>query len=193
MSAGSGGTRYFGPKEAIAREKGAPPRPVDLAAGNTRQSIARKNALAAKRADKRERTKEAARLREQAAKTLAQVKRSQDLDEQTKLIDSITLRGLRHAAGLFLEPVEEGYNPDALVPMPDASTRTHFGMTVYKNMMAQKREGMATARALGVVLLQGRKGEAEWNAEARRVDEEQRHAQAIDVAAELIKEGAGDE
>jgi hypothetical protein len=49
---------------------------------------------------------------------------------------------------------------------------------------------MATARALGVVLLQGRKGEAEWNAEARRVDEEQRHAQAIDVAAELIK---GDE
>ncbi len=61
-------------------------------------------------------------------------------------------------------------------------------MKVYQQMMANKREGMATQRALGVVLLQGRKSEADWNEEARRVDEEQRHAQAIDVAAEIIKE-----
>lgn len=122
-------------------------------------------------------------------RTLAKVARGQEAERLTTLVDSIALRGLEHAAGLFKKPGEDGYNADADVPLPDATTRTHFGMTVYKQMMAQRREGMATDRALGVVVLQARmKSEEEWNAEARRVDEEQRRAQAIDVAAEMLAE-----
>jgi len=162
-----------------------------LSAGTTAARTARTKRRAEKRSAKREKQLEVASKTKEAAKLLASIHRSQDLDYQTKIIDSIAIRGLEHAHGLLLKPGEEGYNPDADVPMPDATTRTHFGMKVYQQMMANKREGMATARALGVVLVQGLKSESEWNEEARRVDEEQRLRQAIDVAQEMLKDNDG--
>ncbi len=143
------------------------------------------------RAAKKERKSVAKKSAEnilKATKTLERLARDADLDRMTKLTDSIALRGLEHAHGLFLKEGEEGYNADALVPMPDASTRTHFGMKVYQQMMANKREGMATQRALGVIMVQGRMDEAAWNAQAHQVDEDQRHQQALAVATEMLKE-----
>jgi len=191
MSADSGATRYFGPKEDIAREKDAPPRQ----AASSAPFIAGLTESMKKRAEKRVAAKERkAKKKEEKlqlakiTKQLTKLTKQAEHDEQLAIIDRIALRGLQHAEGLLKKAGEDGYNPDADVPLADATTRSHFGMKVYQQMMANKREGMATQRALGVVLLQGRKSEADWNEEARRVDEEQRHAQAIDVAAEIIKE-----
>ncbi len=195
MSADSGATRYFAPKGAIAPEKDAPPRPAESSA----PFIAGLTESMKKRAEKRAAAKERKVKKKEdklqlakITKQLAKITKQQEHDEQLAIIDRIALRGLQHAEGLLKKADEEGYNPDADVPLADATTRSHFGMKVYQQMMANKREGMATQRALGVVLLQGRKSEADWNEEARRVDEEQRHAQAIDVAAEIIRE-RGDE
>jgi hypothetical protein len=161
---------------------------AELSAGTTSARIARTNARAEKLAAKRKQKKAAVDLVANATKQLAKLTRDQELDEQAKIVDRIALRGLQVAEGLFLKADEEGYNADATAAMADASTRTHFGMSVYKQMMANRRENMATARALGVVVLKGRMEESEWNTEAHRVDEEQRRAHAIDVAAEMVAE-----
>lgn len=192
MSAANDATRYFGSKEAIAREKDAPPRPAESYASNTVGLTESMKKRAEKRAvlkEKKLKRKEEKKKGDQLMKNLAKLAKSAEQDEAMSLIDTIAVQGLRTAAGLFKKAEEEGYNPDAPMPLADASTKTHFGMQVYKQMMAQKREGMATQRALGVVLLQGRMSEDDWNEQARRVDEAQRRAHAIDVAAEMIKNG----
>lgn len=195
MSAGNGATSYFGPPEATAREKDAPPRPAESYASSTVGLTESMKKRAEQRAAKKER-KIAKKAKDKEVKaisqSLAKLARQADHDRQQALIDSIALRGLEDAHGLFLKPGDEGYNADAVMPLADASTRTHFGMKVYQQMMAKQREGMATERALAVVMVQGRLNEQAWNAEAKRVDEDQRKAQAIDVAAEMIRE-RGDE
>lgn len=194
MSADNDDTSSPGSQPASAPKRDATRKLVAGGAGATRSLTENEKRAVELRAAKKERKSVARKSAEnilKATKTLERLARDADLDRMTKLTDSIALRGLEHAHGLFLQPNEEGYNADALVPMPDASTRTHFGMTVYKQMMAKQRENMVTARALGIVVLQGRKSEDEWNAEARRVDEDQRHKHALEVAEEIIKEGGG--
>jgi hypothetical protein len=161
---------------------------AELSAGTTSARIARTKEREEKRAEKRKREKTAAAMVASATKQLAKLTREQELDEQAKIVDRIALRGLQVAEGLFKTAGEDGYNADADVPMPDATTRTHFGIAVYKQMMANRRDNNANLTKLGVVLLQGRMSEGDWNAEARRVDEEQRRAHALDVAAEIIAE-----
>lgn len=186
MSAGSDDTSSRGQPGGSVLGKDVEAKLAELSAGTTSARIARTNARAEKRAAKRKREKDAAAVRTDAMKALAKLTAQQALDESAQIIDRIALRGLKTAEGLLMRMGEEGYDPDADVPLPDATTRSHFGMTVYKQMMANKRDNNATARALGVVLLQGRMSEEAWNAEARRVDEEQRRAHAIDVAAEMV-------
>jgi len=189
LSAGSDDTSLPGLPPVSVLGKDVERKLAELSAGTTSARIARTKERDEKRAAKRKQKKTAAELVANATKQLAKLTRDQELDEQAKIVDRIALRGLQTAEGLFLEAGQEGYNADASVPMPDASTRTHFAMAVYKQMMANRRENMATARALGVVVLKGRMEESEWNTEARRVDEEQRRAHAIDVAAEMVAEG----
>lgn len=147
------------------------------------------NASVERRAAKKVRAKEAAKVVADAAKALAALTQEAALDEQGQIIDRIALRGLRLAEGLLKEEGEDGYNADAARPMPEATTRSHFGMKVYSQMMASKRDNNANLTRLGVVLLQGRMGEDDWNKEAKRVDEDARRAHAIDVAAEMVREG----
>lgn len=115
-------------------------------------------------------------------------RRKQKLAE---LIDSITARSLKYAAGLH-EPefladgqVNPKYNPDAEKPWVEASTRTRFSVEVYKQTMAAKREQVATDRTLGVLLLRERMKADEWERHAQAVDEDERNKRAIDVAAEV--------
>lgn len=196
MSAGNGVTRYFGPKEAIARAKDAPPRQavnsVPTTVGLTESMKKRAERKAALK-EKKLKRKELKKKGDQLLKNLAKLARSAEHDAANKWLDVIAVQGLETAAGLFAAAGTDGYNPDAPMPLADASTKTHFGMQVYKQLMANRREGMATERALGVVLLQGRQSEEEWNEQARRVDEAQRRAHAIDVAAEMIKKGEVEE
>jgi len=189
MSAGNDDTSSPGSPPVSALGKDVEAKLAALSAGTTNARIARTKERAEKRTEKRKREKTAAAMVANATKQLAKISREAELDEQGQIVDRIALRGLRVAEGLFKAAGEDGYNADADVPLPDATTRTHFGMQVYKQMMANRRENMATQRALGVVLLQGRMSETDWNAEARRVDEEQRRAHAVDVAAEIVAEG----
>jgi hypothetical protein len=194
MSQDNDDTSSPGSRPASAPKRDVLRKLVAGGAGATRSLTESEKRAVEKRAAKKERKSVAKKSAEavlKATKSLERLARDADIDRMTKLTDTIALRGLELAAGLFEDPTSPTYNPDAIVPMPDASTRTHFGMTVYKQMMAKQRENMATARALGVVVLQGRKSEEDWNAEARRVDEEQRHAHALEVATEIIKENGG--
>jgi len=189
MSAGSDDTSSPGQPRASVLGKAVEAKLAELSAGTTNARIARTKEREEKRAAKKKREREAQAARNDAVKQLAKLTRQQELDEQGKIIDSIALRGLKTAEGLLMKAGDEGYNADADVPLADATTRSHFGMTVYKQMMAKRVADNANATKLGVVLLQGRMDEADWNAEARRVDEEQRRAHAIDVAAEIVAEG----
>ena len=192
MSAGSDATKYFGSAADIAREKDAPPRQAASSAPptvglteNMKRSAEKRAAKSARLAAKKAKEKEI----RQITKKLDRLTMQADEDEKLRLLNSIALRGLRHAEGLLKQREEAGYNADADVPLADATTRSQFGMKVYTQMMAKDREAMVTQRALGVVLLQGRQSEEEWNESARRVDEAQRRAHASDVAAEMIKNG----
>jgi len=190
MSADSGATRYFGSKEATAREKDAPPRPAESYASSTVGRTEKDNQRIARSAAKKKRKAVAKQTRDALRaidKKLGKVVKQAVHDEQEQLIDYIAVQGLRTAAGLFQESGSDGYNPDAPMPLADASTKTQFGMKVYAQMMAKQRENQATARALGVVMLQSQLNEKDWNARAKEVDEEQRKLQAIAVADEMLK------
>lgn len=189
MSAGSDDTSVQGQPQGSVLGKDVEQKLAELSAGSTEPRIARMNARAEKLAAKKKLAKEATKAMNDAAKALSRLTREAELDEVGRIVDRIALRGLQTAEGLLKKADEEGYNPDADVALADATTRSHFGMKVYQQMMANKRDNNANARALGIVLLQGRMEEQDWNAEARRVDEEQRRAHAIDVAAEIISEG----
>lgn len=188
MSAGSDDTSLPAQPRGSVLGKDVEAKLEALSAGTTKARTERMNASAAKRAEKNERKKKAAAMVASATKALGRLTRDQELDEQAKIVDRIAMRGLKLAEGLLMERGEEGYNPDADVPVPEATMRSHTAVKVYAQMMANKRDNNATARALGVVLLQGRMNEADWNAEAQRVDEEQRRAHAITVAAEMVAE-----
>ncbi len=188
-SAGSDDTSAPGQPQGSALGKAVEQKLAELSAGSTAPRIARMNARAEKLAAKKKLAKEATKAMNDAAKALSRLTREAELDEVGRIVDRIALRGLQTAEGLFKQADEEGYNSDATAALADATTRTHFGMKVYQQMMANKRDNNANARALGIVLLQGRMEEKDWNAEARRVDEEQRRTHAIDVAAEIISEG----
>ncbi len=188
-SAGSDDTSAPGQPQGSVLGKDVEQKLAELSAGSTEPRIARMSAHAEKLAAKKKLAKEATKAMNDAAKALSRLTREAELDEVGRIVDRIALRGLQTAEGLFKQADEEGYNSDATAALADATTRTHFGMKVYQQMMANKRDNNANARALGIVLLQGRMEEQDWNAEARRVDEEQRRAHAIDVAAEIISEG----
>ncbi len=188
-SAGSDDTSAQGQPQGSVLGKAVEQKLAELSAGSTAPRIARMNARAEKLAAKKKLAKEATKAMNDAAKALSRLTREAELDEVGRIVDRIALRGLQTAEGLFKQADEEGYNSDATAALADATTRTHFGMKVYQQMMANKRDNNANARALGIVLLQGRMEEQDWNAEAHRVDEEQRRAHAIDMAAEIISEG----
>ncbi|MFZ9202314.1 MAG: hypothetical protein ACO23N_07805 [Opitutales bacterium] len=98
-------------------------------------------------------------------------------------VEKITAKAMQHAEGLFLDPKAEGYNADALVPLAEASTKTRFAIEVYKQVQANSREDTRAATALGVVALQAQMSRADWEAKAKKVDEDAEKARAIDVEA----------
>jgi hypothetical protein len=189
-SADSDDTRSPVPPQASAPEKDARrSRTADYVkpTRSLTESEKRREELRIAKKGRLAKAREASLTANRAMKALAKIQREQDIDENAKLVDAIANRGLKLAMGLFEQPTAEGYNADATVPLPDATTRTHFAMTVYKQMMAKQREGMATQRALGVIMVQGRMNEVDWNAQAHQVDEDQRLQQSLAVAEELLK------
>lgn len=107
-----------------------------------------------------------------------------------ELVESITLKSLKHAAGLH-EPMalpdgspNPKYNPDAERPWVEATTRTRFSIEVYKQTMAAKREQAQTERTLGVLLLRERLKDEDWEKHAAKVDQD---LKVIDVKAEDVR------
>lgn len=110
------------------------------------------------------------------AKELVKSPKIRDMVEQ---LDKIMKEGLKCAAGLF-----DGTNPDASVPMSEASTKTRFGMDLTKQALADRRESRAPSMVLGVLVVRERMQADDWEEYAARVDEEEKNKHAIDVKVE---------
>ena len=104
----------------------------------------------------------------------------------TRYLDRIANRALSDVAAMYLPKDDPNRNPDADVPLAEASTRTRFGMRVYEQVMQTERNTTNAQVALGVVAMQARMSKEKWEAEAKKVDAEAR-GEVVDVEAEPAK------
>lgn len=104
-------------------------------------------------------------------------------------IGRIANKAMRHAEGLYKQPGEPGYNPDAEVPWAEATTKTRFAIEVYKQLKADSRENTRAVTALGVVALTARLDKSQWEKKAQAIDAEAEPVEppAIDAVAEESK------
>lgn len=104
---------------------------------------------------------------------------------------------MKTLAGLY-EPdvLEDGspnpkHNPDANRTWSECSMKTRAALVMAKDMGLTSEQEMNEKRVLGVVVLQSRADSASsWEAEARKVDEEERR-KAIDAVAETVTQRGG--
>lgn len=109
---------------------------------------------------------------------LAHLRGLQDLVQ--KKVAEITEKALETTQGLFKQPGEEGYNPDAERNWAECSTKTRAALKITEAVQASTGAD-PTPRVLGVIFMNGRsRSKEEWEAEAKRVDEEAR-GKALDA------------
>jgi hypothetical protein len=127
-----------------------------------------------------------------AGKSVKAARKEKKRLQLAKLIDSITAKAMRKVDGLYQEPTLDGgtpnpaYNPDATVPYVEATTATRVAVEVYKQTMLQRRDELASARELGVLLIRDRMKAEDWERHAAEVDESTRK-HVVDVVAEVKK------
>ena len=102
------------------------------------------------------------------------------------MLDEIAEKALKTVNGCFLDPKAEGYNPDASVPWTEATTKTRLAAQVYQQVMANSREQVRGAVALGVVAMQRGLTKDEWERKAKLVDDEAKQG-AIDAVATVVE------
>jgi hypothetical protein len=100
------------------------------------------------------------------------------------VLAKVTEKAARTLDGLYLDKDDPGYNPDAEKNWADCSMKTRAALVLVKQ--AQERgDGPATG-LLGIVFVPARAASAtEWEAMAKKVDEDERNKAAID--AEVIE------
>ena len=92
-----------------------------------------------------------------------------------EIMRRVATRAARVVEGLFVEPGGKDFNPDALVPWAEASTKTRAALAIVKDERILAGAGAGVINNFGVIVLPGRMQSAEdWEKEAERV-------QAIDV------------
>lgn len=88
--------------------------------------------------------------------------------------------------GLYLDPEDPNYNPDAKETWSNCSMKTRAALILCK--AADDKQSPDMGRSFGVIILAGRAATAaDWEAHAREVDEEERRKSAIDVEAVEVK------
>jgi hypothetical protein len=88
--------------------------------------------------------------------------RAESAEKLALLVDGITAKSL--------EIVSEALSDGGSTIWNDRSVRDQYALEVYKQTMANRRERMATERALGVIVLKNRMEEADWEKRAAEVD-----------------------
>lgn len=103
------------------------------------------------------------------------------------MLDDIAEKMLTDVAGLYKNPGDKGYNPDATVPWTEATTKTRASLIGYQQVMANSREQVRGAVALGVVAMQRAMSKDEWERKAKIVDDEAKQG-AIDAVATSVND-----
>lgn len=114
-------------------------------------------------------------LSKEDARALARQPHIRDMAEK---LNDIMKEGLKTAEGLF-----NGSNPDADVPLNEATTKTRFAMELTKQGLADRREAHVTDRTLGVLVLRERMAANDWEKHAAEVDAAEKAKVALDVEA----------
>jgi hypothetical protein len=112
-------------------------------------------------------------LSKEDARALARQPHIRDMAEK---LNDIMKEGLKTAEGLF-----NGENPDANVPLNEATTKTRFAMELTKQGLADRREAHVTDRTLGVLVLRERMAANDWEKHAAEVDAAEKAKVALDV------------
>lgn len=96
------------------------------------------------------------------------------------VIAKVTNKAAKVLDGLYLEPHEPGYNPDAEKTWAECSMKTRASLILVKD--AQARGDGGEGRVLGLILVKERaSSKEEWELMARKVDEDERNRNAIEV------------
>jgi hypothetical protein len=102
-----------------------------------------------------------------------------------QLLRRVEAKGVRKVAGLFKNPGEPGYNPDAEVPWKDSTTATRAALLLTQGVMAAERmknAGNGAAAVFGVVMMQPKiESASEWETFAKQV-----HSQSQQAAIEAV-------
>jgi len=126
-----------------------------------------------------------------ARKVSAAERRERNERALRTIISNAQLRAARSVAGLFKQPGEEGYNPDAAVAWKDATVATRAALRMVEGTMAaeaRKDAAAAAPKVLGVVVVpQAAASIAEWEAKAQAA-----LGPVIDVKAEPTEGGDGE-
>jgi hypothetical protein len=98
---------------------------------------------------------------------------------------------MKTLAGLYEDPKSPSYNPDADRTWQDCTMKTRAALVMAKDMGLTAEKETGEGRVLGIVVLQARADSIPtWEAEARRVDEEERRkANAIDAVVDAPRGG----
>lgn len=110
-----------------------------------------------------------------------------------RVIEEVQLAAAKTVAGLFKQPGEPGYNPDADVPWRECSTRTRGGLLVMQGTMVAERVANAQNAApqvFGVVMMTPRiEDPVEWEKFAAAT-ETKKVIEAVVAPAPEKKEGS---
>src|SRR3954462_11955372 len=101
-----------------------------------------------------------------------------EIRRMVEVLDKIVDEGLSVARGIL-----DGSNPDAAIPLKDASTRTRFAMDLTKQALHDRREQKVAERQLGVLILKERMDAGAWEKHAADVDRTETAKAFIDVEA----------
>lgn len=112
-------------------------------------------------------------MKELATKPAEPLTRRQEGEAAVERIRAkLTKRVTKVLTGLFKEPGEPGYNPDAERTKAECSMRTHVAVALAEQL-GITRPIAETSRPLGIIVLQSRIEDArEWEKQARVIDAE---------------------
>lgn len=107
-----------------------------------------------------------------------------------KLRRQLERKSTKVLVGLFKDPQDPDYNPDADKTWAECSMRTRAALVIHRDFLPKENQENAH-RVLGVVFLQARAGSAdEWEQQARAVDEAERR-KVIEATAEPVEPKRG--
>ena len=114
------------------------------------------------------------------------VTRSEEEQALKACLTRVAQKAAKTIEGLYEDPGSRDYNPDAEKTWAECSMKTRASLIIHKATEGKQEADLG--RAFGVIILTARASSpADWEAQAKAVDEAERKKAAIDVVATVVR------